>query len=304
MDTPNSLLPAATAPYEFRNIDGIRDVLAEVRRQHRISPSLPLTPALEDLMPRSDMSRPGGHLRMAVRRVLRYRGAFVIVLWQVPLGPGVGPDGSFSLLFGGGSDEYVSWFSCEGPSQAERYSYRTAALEFEHDLSRRFRMEGIAALVSSDATGASTSFFPALQLRGDWKWVGAGAGVAVVPLLDPRLDMTGAAPSLHLRAGSATQLHARADVFPPSALGHQQIARVGAGWNATRRDAVSGFVGVGAVGLGSEADGFVADLAIPITAGAALRIMGHYGDGERHAVTGLAVGGRIMLPVRGAPPQH
>jgi 2',3'-cyclic-nucleotide 2'-phosphodiesterase (5'-nucleotidase family) len=33
MDTPNSLIPATTAPYEFRNIAGIRDVLAEVRRQ-------------------------------------------------------------------------------------------------------------------------------------------------------------------------------------------------------------------------------------------------------------------------------
>jgi hypothetical protein len=240
-----------------------------------------------------------GRCRRAVRRATRYRGAFVIVLWQLPVGPGVGPDGSFSLLFGGGSDEYVS-FSCDGPPRADRYRYRTAALEFEHDLGQRFRMEGVAALVSSDATGASTSFFPALQVRSDWKWFGAGAGVAVVPLLDPRLNMTGPGPSLHLRAGSATRLHARADVFPPSALGHQQIARVGAGWNATRRDAVSGFIGVGAIGLGSETDGFLAELALPISPAAALRIIGHYGEGTRHPISGLAVGGRIMLPVRRA----
>jgi hypothetical protein len=228
-------------------------------------------------------------LRTTLRGAARYRGMLVIVLWQAPV-PTIGPDGSVGLFFGSGLDEIVG-VSCD--SRNRGIAYRSAAAEFDYNLTPELRLE--ATLQRYTSNDAANSTAGGLQLRGDWHWAGVGAGVAIIPLLDDIMDLTGPAPSVYLRLGPAERLHARADMWPARAFGTQQVVRLGAGWNATRRDRVSAFVGAATIGSNGDGEGVAAELTLPVHERLALRMIGHTGNGREHPISGLMVGARFLL---------
>lgn len=232
-------------------------------------------------------------LRRALMPSLRYRGMLVLVIWQVPVQPVIGPDGSLGFMLGGGSDEHAE-LSCEGDLvRSERVEYRVAAVEADYSLTPLVRVDAAAGFMSSDA-GSHNGGFGTVQLRADWNSIGAGFGVGFSPDFEEFDSGTTAWPSFYVRAGSKERLHLRGDLFPPTAFAGQQFARLGLGYNAVLRDQASGFIGI--VGAGGEGGtGVAAELTFPVANRLALNVEGHLAGGHAHPIAGLAAGGRFML---------
>jgi hypothetical protein len=258
----------------------------------------------------------GRHLSAAIRRASRYRGMLVIVLWQAPVGPYPGPNGGISLLFGGGLDQYVTEFGCDGPTETASQKYRVAALEFDHDLGPTVRVEAVAGGISWEpqvqpvwwTAGNSSGAFGHVHLRWDGRKWGIGGGLLVLPDMNHDTDAVPAGqssgytatPSAYLRFGNAERLHGRLDVTPPNVLGSQVPARAGLAWNATRRDHAAWFVGFAALGSSPEllGEGFAAEATLPVWGRTSVRILTHYGRGHDKTMSGVAVGGRFALGAR------
>jgi hypothetical protein len=258
----------------------------------------------------------GRRLSAAIRRASRYRGMLVIVLWQAPVGPYPGPDGGVSLLFGGGLDQFVTEFGCDGPTETASQKYRVAALEFDHNLSTTVRVDVVAGGIAWEprdqpvwsTAGKSSGAFGHVHLRWDWTKWGAGGGLLVLPNMnhDNEAGVTGessgytARPSGYLRVGGAERLHGRLDLAPPNALGSQVPVRAGLAWNATRRDRAAWFAGLAALGSSSEllGGGVAGEATVPISERASVRAIAHYGSGFDKAMSGVAVGGRFTFGSR------
>jgi hypothetical protein len=249
--------------------------------------------------PENDMTRHHSlHLRAMLSRALtpslRYRGMLVLVIWQVPVQPVIGPDGSIGFMLGGGSDEHAE-LSCEGNLiDSERVDYRTAAAEVDYSLNPIVRVEATGGFMSSESNSHNGGFGTAL-LRADWKWIGLGAGLAMTPAFEQFASRTDVWPSVYVRAGSAQGFHLRGDLFPPTAFAAQHIARLGLGFNAVLRDQGSGFIGLVGAGSDEGATGVVAELTLPVSSRFALNVEAHYASGHVHPVAGLAAGGRFLL---------
>lgn len=234
-----------------------------------------------------------------IRRTVRYRGMLVLVLWQVPVQPVIRPNGSLGLMIGGGTDEMAE-FSCEGDLiSSERVEHRMAAVEADYSLNSRARVDAVAGYMQSDLPSHDGGF-GAWQLRLDWQSIGVGGGVAITPSFEEYDGGTTAWPSAYVRAGSADEVHLRADMFPVSALSSHQVARLGVGYNAVERDRPSGFVGVAALGGDDPSTGVAGELTLPLQDRFALRLQGHYSGGHEHPVMAFAVGGRLLF---GSGPQ-
>jgi hypothetical protein len=258
----------------------------------------------------------GRRLSAAVRRASRYRGMLVIVLWQAPVGPYPGPNGSVSMLFGGGLDQYVTDFGCDGPTETASQRYRLAALEFDRNITETVRLDAVAGGIGWEPRDRaawsvgekSSGAFGHVHLRWDWKKWGVGGGVLVLPDMNHDIDagFSGqsagytAMPSGYLRVGSAERLHGRLDLAPPNASGSQVPARGGIAWNATRRDRPAWFVGFAVLGSSPEllGEGFAGEATLPVSGRASVRILTHYGRSYDKAMGGIALGGRFTL---GAP---
>jgi hypothetical protein len=258
----------------------------------------------------------GQRLSRAVRRASRYRGMLVIVLWQAPVGPYAGADGSIGLLFGGGLDQYATEFGCSRPTQTASQRYQLAGVEWDRDLDSNVRLEAVAGGITWQPRnvkpwqpgGSSTGVFGHANLRWDWRVVGLGGGLLVLPNMnhvdDGSYDRTATGytgkPSGYLRVGSAEGLHARIDASPPNALGSQHAIRGGLGWNATRRDRAAWFVGFASLGSSPESlgEGVAGEATLPVTPRVAVRVLGHFGTGFDKTLSGVAVGGRFALGSR------
>jgi hypothetical protein len=253
-------------------------------------------------------------LHSAMRRTTQYRGLLVIVLWQAPVGPVPGPNGSIGLLFGGGLDQYVTEFGCSGPLQTASQQYRVGAVEFDHDLSGSVRVDAVAGAIRWEPqdvvhhSGASSGAFGQVNLRWDVDRWGLGAGILVLPNMNHNRDSYNGAysaghtakPAAYARYGNSERLHARLDVTPPNALGTQVPARLGVGWNANRRDAASWFIGFAALGSSPEilGSGVAGEATLPVSARTSVRALTHFGTGFDKTVSGFAVGGRVALGTR------
>lgn len=241
-----------------------------------------------------DMRTTGARLKAALRRGLRYRGMLVLVLWQVPIQPVVRPNGSLGLMIGGGTDEHAE-LSCSGDLLSSApVKHQVAAVEADYSLNSLVRVDAVAGIMRSDWQSHNGGF-GAVQLRGDWKYVGLGAGLALSPSFDQYDDRTAAWPTVYARGGSAEGLHVRLDAFPMTSFATQQIARLGLGYNAVLRDQPSVFLGVAGLGGGEGSTGVAGDVTLPLAHRFALRFEGHYAGGHAHPVSGLAVGGRLLL---------
>jgi hypothetical protein len=258
----------------------------------------------------------GRRLSAAIRRASRYRGMMVIVLWQAPVGPYPGPNGSVSMLFGGGLDQYVTEFGCDGPTATASQKYRLAAVEIDHNLSRTVRVDAVAGGITwapQDQAAwpvaeKSSGAFGHVHLRWDWRKWGVGAGALMLPNMNHDIDAgvsrpaSGytAMPSGHLRYGDAERLHGRMDLAPPNATGSQVPGRLGIGWNATRRDRPAWFVGFAVLGSSPEllGEGVAGEATLPVSDRASVRLLAHYGSGYDRTMSGIAVGGRFALGSR------
>jgi hypothetical protein len=254
-----------------------------------------------------------GRLGRAIRRGARYRGMMVIVLWQAPIGPHAGGDGSIGFIFGGGLDQYVTQFGCTGPSETASQQYQVAAVEFDRDLGANGRVEAVAGgirwqpdeVASRPQAVSSSGVFGHARLRRDGRRVGLGVGFLILPNMNHvdgstyEQDPSGytGMPSAYLRVGSAEGLHGRIDIAPPNALGSQQMVRSGIGWNATRRDQPAFFVGLASLGSSREflGEGVAGEATLPVSPRMAVRLVGHYGTGFDKALSGVAVGARFAL---------
>jgi hypothetical protein len=268
------------------------------------------------MLPASSLRPFGRRLAEAVRAASRYRGMLIIVLWQAPVGPVPGPDGSIGFLFGGGLDQFVTEFGCDGPTQTASQKYRLAAAEADYDLSRVVRVEAVGGGVRwepQDVVGwpmpeKSSGVFGQLNVRGDWQRWGLGAGVLVLPDMnhdtnagyDTRTQGYTAKPSAYLRYGPGESFHGRLDVTPPNVLGAQVPARIGVGWNAINRDRVAWFVGFAALGSSPEllGSGIAGEATLPLSTRASVRALAHYGTGYDKTLSGVAVGGRFAFGPR------
>ncbi|HSK20526.1 MAG TPA: hypothetical protein VK912_15335 [Longimicrobiales bacterium] len=243
--------------------------------------------------PETVRSRKGPGL---LERCRRYRGLLVLVVWQVPVQPVIRPNGSLGLMIGTGTDEHAE-LSCDGDLlRADRVPYKVAAVEGDYSLNEIVRVDAAGGFMTSDWESHQGAF-GTVRLRGDWKSFGVGAGLALAPGFEEYEGESSRAawPSLYLRAGSAETVHLRLETFPPNAFSPQQVARIGIGYNAVRRDLASGFIGLAGVGSHEGGTGVSADLSVPVADRFALRFSAHYADGERHAITGFAAGGRVLL---------
>lgn len=235
--------------------------------------------------------------RSALCRAFRYRGLLVLVLWQVPVRPTVRSNGSIGFMVGGGVDEY-SVLSCEGDVvEATRKPYRVAAVEADLNISRVVRLEGVAGRMSSDFDSHAGSFGGGL-LRADYKRLGFGGGVIFMPYQDSESGWNiTRAPAAYLRVGNAAGAHLRADIAPPTALGPQQLFRIGVGLNAVDRDRFALQLGVTTVGMEGGWPGPYADLDIPLTKLLTLRFEGHAAKGASYDLSGAAVGLSFRFPL-------
>jgi hypothetical protein len=265
-----------------------------------------------------------GHLLSRVlRRAPHYRGMLVIVLWQAPIGPYPRADGGVGILLGGGLDQYVTAFGCDGPSDTESQSYRLAAVEFDHNLGNTVRVEAVGGGIawepraSSDwspgwSPQKSNGVFGQLNLRHDANRWGLGGGVLLLPSMNHNANTDyyfeqsqgyTAKPSAHVRYGAAERLHGRMDLTPPNALGAQVPARLGMGWNATQRDQIAWFVGFAVLGSSPEllGSGLAGEATLPVASRGAVRLLAHYGSGYDKTLSGFAVGGRYTFGARIPP---
>jgi hypothetical protein len=254
-----------------------------------------------------------GRLGRAIRRGARYRGMMVIVLWQAPIGPYAGGDGSIGFIFGGGLDQYVTQFGCTSPTETASQRYGVAAVEFDHDLGATGRVEAVAGGIRWDPdrvaswpkASSSSGVFGHARVRRDGRLVGLGVGFLILPNMNHVDDSTyeqlpsgyTGKPSAYLRFGSAEGLHGRIDIVPPNALGAQQTIRSGIGWNATRRDRPAVFVGAASLGSSKEflGEGMAGEATLPVSPRMSVRVVGHYGRGFDKALSGVAVGARFAL---------
>jgi hypothetical protein len=85
------------------------------------------------------------------------------------------------------------------------------------------------------------------------------------------------------------------DYNQPNALLGQQVSRLGAGWNATRRDRTSGFLSLALLRTQEEAIGLAGELTVPVSGRFAGRLMAHTGGLDGHNVYGFAAGGRYLF---------
>jgi hypothetical protein len=254
-----------------------------------------------------------GRLGRAIRRGARYRGMMVIVLWQAPIGPYAGADGSIGFIFGGGLDQYVTQFGCTSPTETASQRYGVAAVEFDHNLGTNGRVEAVAGgimwnpdrVASRPQAVSSNGAFGHARLRRDGRLVGLGVGFLILPNMnhvdgstyDQKPSGYTGMPSAYVRFGSAEGLHGRIDIAPPNALGSQQIIRSGIGWNATRRDQPALFVGAASLGSSREflGEGVAGEATLPVSSRVSVRLVGHYGRGFDKALSGVAVGARFAL---------
>jgi hypothetical protein len=135
-------------------------------------------------------------------------------------------------------------------------------------------------------------------VAGEWRVVGAGAGVIVLPAEDPE-EGHEVHPSFYLRFGNKERAHFRAEVFGPSgAAAPPQVMRVGVGFGQGHLKKVGGFVGLNlyAFPLDDLTGGLTGDVLLPVSRSVAIGGLGAVYDG------GYTIGAMIRASL-GQPPR-
>lgn len=235
-----------------------------------------------------------------MRKLLRYRGLLVIVLWQAaPVQTVRDPGGRLRLAVGyaTGAYEYTS-YSCEGELlEAEQVGYTAIGGGVEAWPTDRLHVSAFAGAMSADripgenaSEGQWDGGFAGGQLAYEGGKVGIGAGIW-------KLGSDGF-PSGMLRVGRLDGTHVRFEVAQPTpTFASNGLVRVGIGHNLGRQPGVSGSAGWVFCHFcdSGQSTGAYGELAVPvgrtidITGGAVLA------SGERHRTWNATIGARANL---------
>ena len=242
-----------------------------------------------------------------MKRLMRYRGLMVLVLWQaVPIGTDQYGRTRFGIGAGAGQLEYTT-ISCEGDVlEAETVGFQNIAGEVEHWLvPGRLRIHASAGHQWSDSMTANGVFGTTL-LAYERQRFGIGAGVTLVPGskwfhvedyssggYHPDNQVL---PSGYVRIGNRDRIHFRTELFPAGVVSPAEAWRAVLGVNQFDSRKPSGFIGMGAILAAweeNESTGIVGELTAPIAPNVAVGAHAFASPGRRHPQTGLTLLVRI-----------
>lgn len=225
---------------------------------------------------------------MLPKWVKKYRGLFVIALWQATptqYGLGFGKSSIDEVIVTGGGCEPESPPPVETFKRHKPASVGVAAQTYS---GRNLRIGFGLAYNTGDTTSIS-----GLQARGvfagEWKYFGVGAGFV--------LDQAEPLPGVYLRAGPLNSLHLRLDMpdlsLPVSSTG---VGRVGVAFNQSPEGGFGAFVGIPVCFTTCVygAGGPRADIRVPIARGFEVTASGFIAsDADDLDYWGAAVAGTI-----------
>jgi hypothetical protein len=224
---------------------------------------------------------------MARNRIWKYRGLFVIVLWQatpVQYGLGYGESRIDEYLFTGGG-------CAPGSPPAEEFYKKHRPRSFGASVSgwasQKLRLGGAVISTSADTTTLSGLQAKAV-IAGEWRWFGIGTGFVV--------DQAEPVPGVYLRLGQLNTLHFRLDMpdvsMPVSSSG---VGRLGVAYNQTAQGGFGAFAGIPICYTTCEygAEGPRADVRIPVANAFDVTMSGFTHSNDREKFWGIAIGGSI-----------
>lgn len=239
----------------------------------------------------------------------RYRGLAFIALWQAaPVVVHQDSAGRVQIHFaaGGGRYEEVTT-SCDGDVLGtEDFGYSGGGIAVEAWPTDWARLNAFGGLTDSESPD-----FSSLNLGGmaalEWRLVGIGAGVAVLPAwrgvpVEPDgpldvSDLTEYLPVVYARLGDIDGLHLRLESTSDRGLDRMSgFARLGLGYNQGLVRGTRVFGGLAACHAGCEGDegetgvAFL-DIAVPVARAFDLQAGVVYGTGEANPEYGFTLGG-------------
>lgn len=235
---------------------------------------------------------------MILKRMMKYRGLFVIVLWQAAptqYGLGFGRSSIDELIITGGGCEPMS-----PPPVEHRKNHRPTSVGATlSNYSPKLRVSLGLAYSTGDTTTIS-----GLQARGvlagEWKYFGLGTGFVV--------DQAEPLPGFYLRAGPLSGLHLRVDMpdlsLPVSSTG---VGRAGVAWNQSPTGGIGAFIGVPVCYLTCTygAGGPRVDLRLPLARGINVTMSGFtHSDYDDLDYWGVAIAASISSASRGPRDSH
>jgi hypothetical protein len=222
--------------------------------------------------------------------------------------------GKIRLSFGGGIGSYEERItSCSGEVLDSRdVPFQQVGGQADVWASPKVRFTGYGGAMFSGSDSDALSDFSApyeggyggFLLAGEWRVVGVGAGMGVLPALEAYGDSPFVLPTAYLRLGNLEEVHFRLDLGgPPGAGAPPQLSRIGVGFGQGHERKVGGFLGMGFSPFPRDdySLGLVGDLLVPVSASLDLG-----GTGAIRSGTEGGLGYNIGLMLRmhlGGPPR-
>jgi len=186
--------------------------------------------------------------------------------------------GQIRLTFGGGLGEYQERLvSCSGET-LDQYDVRYQQVGGQMDvwIKPKLRVTGYGGAMFSHTDRPVAQQFESLYqggyggalVAGEWRVVGAGAGLSLMPGDPQTSGGTAIHPAAYLRLGHKEKAHFRMDLFgPPGAAAPPQGGRIGVGFGQGNLRKIGGFVGFGIAPFprSDNQGAIVGDLLVPAT---------------------------------------
>lgn len=229
------------------------------------------------------------------RKLHKYRGLLIILIWQAPTPARPREDGSLQYGFGVGRasiEEFVySGNGCAGEEVTrsfKKYQPVSVGATVTGWTSPNVRLGLGAAFTSADTSSLSGPQVTGM-LAGEWKYFGIGGGFVLSP--------AESIPGLYLRAGPLDRLHLLLDVpsfsLPVPSTGP---GRLGLAYNQGKAGGVGGFVGIPVcyVTCVYGGGGVRADVRIPVSKRVSFDVSAfRHAPEDSLSYWGIAAGGRI-----------
>lgn len=242
-----------------------------------------------------------------MKRLMRYRGLMVIVLWQaVPIGTDEYGRTRFGFGFGAGQLEYAS-LACDGSViSADAAPYQTVAAEVEHWIvPGKLRFHGAGGYQFADSA-SSRGPFGGVLISFDSRKFGIGAGLAQIhspgwfssPDAGRYVPGFEHVPTGYLRIGNRDRVHFRTDLFPVGVNTPAEAIRFVLGYNQFDARKTSGYGGLALIAASFDEPGtmgVVAEFFKPVSSNVAIGAHAFASPGYRHMQTGLSAQARITL---------
>jgi hypothetical protein len=186
--------------------------------------------------------------------------------------------GRIRLTFGGGLGSYEERItSCSGEVLDSRdVPFQQVGGQADVWASRVVRITGYGgAMFAGSDSDVYSSFDPPYEggyggalVAGEWRGVGVGAGVGVLPATDGYDDSPRVLPAFYLRLGNMEEVHFRFDFAgPPGAGAPPHLGRIGVGFGQGHERKTGGFLGMGFSPFPTDESsvGLAGDLLLPVS---------------------------------------